>query len=296
MKIGVSRPFADPGVPINDVDLGEIGRLAEHIGFDWLTTGHHTVRPIREEIKGPHTHGVPFYQDPLIGAARATALTTRLEVSTGVLIMPMKHPVDVAKQVASIDAYSNGRFLLGLGTGGASRIEIEASGGRFERRWDYTMESIAVMKGLWTQDAFAFDGDFFQFPEVQMYPRPVSKPHTPILLGGYSDGVLKRVGQHCQGWLPAYAGTRLLALTETDMTGPEHVKQGRAKIMAYAQEAGRDIAHFEIGVILAPGDDSRELRNIYEDAGADRLAFSLPHIESVDDARIALEKIAQNVL
>ncbi len=296
MKIGISRPYADPGVPINDVDMGEIGRLAEQIGFDWLTTGHHTVRPIREEIKGPHTHGVPFYQDPLIGAARATALTTRLEVSTGVLIMPMKHPVDVAKQVASIDAYSNGRFMLGLGTGGASRIEIEASGGSFARRWDYTMESIAVMKGLWTDDAFAFDGEFFQFPEVQMYPRPVSRPHTPILLGGYSDGVLKRVGQHCQGWLPAYAGTRLLSLTETDMTGPEHLKQGRAKIMAHAREAGRDIARFEIGVILAPGDDTRDLRNIYEDAGADRLAFSLPHIESVEDARIALEKIAGNVL
>ncbi|MDE2563164.1 MAG: hypothetical protein KGL48_13045 [Sphingomonadales bacterium] len=70
MKIGVSRPFADPGAPINDIDMGEIGRLAEQTGFDWLTSGHHTVRPLREEIKGPHTHGVPFYQDPLIGAAR----------------------------------------------------------------------------------------------------------------------------------------------------------------------------------------------------------------------------------
>ncbi len=210
--------------------------------------------------------------------------------------MPMKHPIDVAKQVASIDAYSNGRFLLGLGTGGASRIEIEASCGSWERRWDYTMESIAVMKGLWTGDAFAFDGDFFKFPEVQMYPRPVRRPHTPILLGGYSDGVLKRVGQHCQGWLPAYAGKRLLTLSEAGMTGPEHLKQGRAKIVAHAQEAGRDIAHFEIGAILAPSDDSRDLRNIYEDAGAERLAFSLPHIESIEDARIALEKIAGNIL
>jgi len=80
------------------------------------------------------------------------------------------------------------------------------------------------------------------------------------------------------------------------MTGPEHLKQGRAKIMAHAQEAARDLTHFEIGVILAPGDDTRDLRHIYEDAGADRLAFSLPHIESVEDARMALEKIAGNVL
>ncbi len=75
-------------------------------------------------------------------------MTTRLEVAVGVLIMPMLHPVHVAKQVASIDQYSNGRFLLGLGTGGASRQEIELSGGRWAKRWEYTEECIQVMKGL----------------------------------------------------------------------------------------------------------------------------------------------------
>lgn len=120
MKIGLSRPYADPGLPVNDVDMGVVGQLAEQSGFDWLTYGHHTIRPLDEPIIGPHQGGVPLYQDPLIGAARATALTEQLEVCVGVLIMPMKHPVDVAKQVASIDLYSNGRFLLGLGTGGAA--------------------------------------------------------------------------------------------------------------------------------------------------------------------------------
>ena len=296
MKIGLSRPYADPGMPINDVDMGEIGRIAEAAGFSWLSYGHHTVRPLHEEIIGPHKGGVPLYQDPLIGAARATALTEKLEVCTGVLIMPMKHPVDVAKQVASIDAYSGGRFMLGLGTGGGSRLEIESTGGRWDRRWAYTVESIQIMKGLWTQDVFSFKGEFFDIPEVQMYPRPVSRPHTPILLGGFSDAVLKRIGVHCDGWLPAYAGTKLVKLSETDQSGPEHMKAGRAKIEQYAREAGRDIAHFEIGVILSAGDDTRELRNIYEDAGADRIAFSLPHIASLDDARRAIETIAGNVM
>lgn len=296
MKIGLSRPFSDPGIPINDIDMGEVARIAETAGFDWLSYGHHTVRPLFEEIKGPHKGGVPLYQDPLIGAARATAMTTKIEVSTGVLIMPMKHPVDVAKQVASIDAYSGGRFLLGLGTGGGSRIEIETSGGRWDRRWDYTMESIMVMKGLWTEDAFSFKGDFFEFPPVQLYPRPISKPHPPILLGGYSDAVLKRVGTLCDGWLPAYAGTKLLTLNETDETGPEHLQKGRARIHSYALEAGRDVKHFEIGVILGAGDDTRDLRNIYEDAGADRIAFSMPLIKSLDDARRAIESIASNIL
>src|SRR3546814_8787507 len=88
--------------------------------------------------------------------------------------MPMQHPVVVAKQVATIDRYGGGRFALGLGTGGASRLEIELTGGSFERRWDYTMESIAVMKGLWTEDSFTFEGEFFKFPPVSSGPRPLT--------------------------------------------------------------------------------------------------------------------------
>ncbi|MFI5054031.1 MAG: TIGR03619 family F420-dependent LLM class oxidoreductase [Acidimicrobiia bacterium] len=296
MKIGLSRPYADPGFPVNDVDMGAVGQMAEATGFEWLTYGHHTVRPHGEPIVGPHTGGVPLYQDPLIGAARATALTERLEVCVGVLIMPMKHPVDVAKQAASIDLYSDGRFLLGLGTGGASRLEIETSGGNWDRRWAYTVECIEIMKGLWTQDSYAFKGEFFDIPPVLMGPRPARKPHPPILLGGFSERVLKRVGEHAEGWLPAYAGTRLLTLSDTDQTGPEHVKAGRASIERYAREAGREVDHFDIGVILAPGDEHLDLLHVYEDAGVDRIAFSLPPVASVEDARHATERLAEILL
>jgi probable F420-dependent oxidoreductase len=281
---------------VNDVDMGAIGQIAEAAGFEWLTYGHHTVRPLDEPIIGVHAGGVPLYQDPLIGAARATALTSRLEVCVGVLIMPMKHPVDVAKQAASIDLYSNGRLLLGLGTGGASRLEIETSGGQWDRRWAYTVECIQIMKGLWTQDSFVHKGEFFDIPPVLMGPRPARQPHPPVLLGGFSERVLQRVGQYAEGWLPAYAGTRLLTLSESTQTGPEHVKAGRASIERYAHEAGRDVEHFDIGVILAPGDEHLDLLAIYEDAGVDRIAFSLPPIESVEDARRAIEGLAEILL
>jgi probable F420-dependent oxidoreductase len=297
MKIGLSRPYADPGLPLNDVDMGLVGMLAEEAGFDWLSYGHHTIRPLDEPIIGVHMGGVPLYQDPLIGAARATAMTTRLEVCIGVLIMPMKHPVDVAKQAAAIDLYSGGRFILGLGTGGASRLEIEASGGSWDRRWAYTTESIEVMKGLWTQDRFEYHGEFFDLPPVVMGPRPARSPHTPIVLGGFNEAVLRRVGQYCEGWLPAYAGTKLLTLTETDMTGPEHVRQGRVKIERYAEEAGRKVARFDIGVILAAGDENDpDLLKVYEDAGADRIAYSLPMLSSDDDARVAIAQLADKLL
>src|SRR3546814_12230081 len=87
--------------------------MAEEFGFQWVSYGQHTIRPLEEPVQPPH-FGVPLYQDPLIGAARALALTKTLEVSTGVLIMPMQHPVVVAKQVATIDRYGGGRFALGL--------------------------------------------------------------------------------------------------------------------------------------------------------------------------------------
>jgi probable F420-dependent oxidoreductase len=294
MKIGLSRPYADPGLAINDVDMGFVAQVCEEVGFDWLSYGHHTVRPLHEPIIGVHMEGVPLYQDPLIGAARATALTERLEVCIGVLIMPMKHPVDLAKQSAAIDLYSNGRFMLGLGTGGASRLEIEATGGRWDRRWAYTMESVEILKGLWMQDSFEFHGEFFDIPPVVMGPRPARQP--PVYLGGFNDAVLKRVGEHCEGWLPAYAGTKVLALAETDQLGPDHMREGRSKMERYASEAGRDFTDFDIGVILASGDEHGDFLHMYEDAGADRIAYSMPKVSSVAEAREAVEKLAEILL
>ena len=278
MKYGLSRPYGAPGFPTPDVDMGAVCQIAEECGFDWVTYGHHTVRPLDEPVQPPH-YGVPYYQDPLVGAARALAMTKTLEVSTGVLIMPMQHPVNVAKQVATIDCYSGGRFALGLGPG------------RFERRWAYTMESIQIMKGLWTEDRFEFKGEFFDIPPVCMAPRPARKPHTPIWLGGYTDGLLKRVATHCNGWVPAYDGLNIYPFLGIDMTGPEHVRYGRAKLQQLAQEAGRDDARFEVGVIVSPGSDP-DCAKHYEDAGADRFALSLPEIETIDDARRAIETYA----
>lgn len=294
MKIGLGRPHGDPGFPVNDIDMGAIAILAEEFGFTWLSYGHHTVRPLHEPIVGPHQQGVPLYQDPLIGAARATALTRELEIVVGVLIMPMKHPVDVAKQAASIDLYSGGRLLLGLGAGGASRMEIEASGGRWDRRWAYTMESIEVLKGLWGPGGFRFEGEFFSIPEVLLAPKPARDGGPPILLGGFSDLILERVARHADGWLPAYAGTRLIR--GGDQTGPDHLRQGCARLKDYAEQAGRADKRFEIGVCVLHGEHSRDLARRYEDAGADRLALGLPCVRSIEEARREIELIAQAVL
>jgi probable F420-dependent oxidoreductase len=293
MKIGLSRPYEDPGFPVNDVDMGIVGKIAEDCGFQWLTYGHHTVRPLDEPVKPPH-FGVPLYQDPLIGATRALALTKELEVSTGVLIMPMQHPVQVAKQAGCIDLYSDGRFALGLGTGGASQLEIEASGGSFSKRWAYTMECIQIMKGLWTQDRFEFKGQFFDIPPVLMAPRPSRKSGTPVWLGGFSDGVMKRIGEHCDGWVPAYQGLKLLPMYDQSLSGPEHVVHQRAIIEQHAENSGRSKQKFDINVILGPGSEPDCIKH-YEDAEVDRIAFTLPEIASETEARAAIEELASQV-
>jgi probable F420-dependent oxidoreductase len=291
MKIGISRPYADPGHPKPDVDMGLICQFAEKLGFEWACYGHHTVRPLEEPVKPPH-FGVPLYQDPLIGAARALAMTERFEISTAVLIMPMQHPVTVAKQVATIDCYAPGRFKLGLGTGGASRLEIELSGGSFERRWEYTMESIQVMKGLWTEESFTFEGEFFRFPPTLLGPRPATKPHPPVWLGGFSDKVLRRIGEHCEGWLPVYHNDHLAF--GTDQHGPTNARESRAKMHRFAEEAGRTVERFEIAAIMTPESDLDAIWQ-YRDAGVDRIAVTLPEVDTFDEARHALENIARTL-
>jgi probable F420-dependent oxidoreductase len=288
MFIGLSRPMSPPPDPIPDIDMGLVGRAAEEAGFAWISYGHHTVRPLDEAIKGPHQSGVPLFQDQMIGFARATALTSRLVVG-GMCIVPMHHPVGLAKMVASIDQYSGGRVILGIGVGGASQLEIEASGGRWERRWAYTREAVEVMKGLWTQDRFEHDGEFFKIPPVICRPAPARKPHPPLLLGGGSDSVLRRAAEWGDGWFPAYIGAE--GLNE----GPANVREGRRKMEQFANDAHREAKTFEIAAILV-GDITRDLVRRFEDAGTDRIAIMLPTITSIEEGRAAIGEIAEAVL
>lgn len=291
MKIGIGRPMAEPkGGVIPDVDMGLVGKAAEDLGFDWISYGHHTVRPLDEPIRGPHTGGVPMYQDIVVGFARATALTQRLEVASGVAIIPMLHPVVFGKAVASLDLYSGGRVLLGVGVGGASQIEIETSGGVWNKRWAYTAEMIKVMKGLWTSDRFEFEGEYFNIPPVLMNPKPFRRGGPKILLGSsLSDVMMARMMDFGDGWMPAMLGGEGIA------AAPARLREGRARISQWAAEAGRDPAQFEIAAIVL-GDMTRDDIARFRDASCDRVAVMLPNISSIEDARREMGRIAEAVL
>lgn len=305
MKIGISRPPTPP-LPLADIDGALVARHAEEFGFESVFYGEHTIHPVGEEGFGPHAHGVPFFQDTLVMMARASAMTSKITIASGVLLIPQHHPVQLAKHLASLDLYSSGRVLVGASVGW-SRVECELLGGNFDRRWAQTGEAIKIMKRLWHDEVAEYDGEFFKVPPVKLFPKAHTLSGPPVLLGagaqlgkGLTPLSCSRIIEYADGWLPVFLSE------ETIRTGPETVRQGRRQLAEEAQRVGRDPATIQVtvmvrgnqvdGDITKPTMVSRDILREFEDAGADRAVISLPTICSEQDAKDALSQIAEAVL
>jgi alkanesulfonate monooxygenase SsuD/methylene tetrahydromethanopterin reductase-like flavin-dependent oxidoreductase (luciferase family) len=153
VHIGVNRPISPPAYPVPDIDAAVIARHAEALGFESIFYGEHPIRPLDEPgmVVGRYSEGVPLFQDTLVALARASAVTSRIKIGSGVFNLPEHNPILFAKQIASLDLYSKGRVVLGLSVGW-SEIEVTLLGGDFARRWEQTREAIRLMQALWTQD------------------------------------------------------------------------------------------------------------------------------------------------
>jgi len=299
VHIGISRPPTPPH-PIADVDGALVARIAEELGFESIFYGEHPIRPLEGPGYGVHADGVPFFQDTLVMLARASGMTTRITLGSGVFLIPEHHPVLFAKQLASLDFYSGGRLVVGAGVGW-SRVECELLGGNFDRRWAQAREAIQVMKRLWTEETVTYEGEFFTVPPVQLYPQPATRGGPPVLIGGRdSDLTLARVVEFGDGWLPAFV------TPETIADGAATIRGARQRLDRLAQEAGRDPASLQISAIIR-GDQidgdlvpravvGRDVVRRFEDAGVQRVAVSLSTLTSEQDARDALERIAVSVL
>ena len=201
MLIGLAMPL-----PAYTIDPAFMARNAERLGFDSVWYAEHPAVPVESASPFPATGGaIPWtyshFTDPYIALARASAVTTKLKLGTGITLVPQRNPLLLAKEIAALDLHSGGRFIFGIGTGWLKE-EVEMFGGNFPRRWTQTREALDVMKALWTQDAAEFHGEFFDFPPVRSYPKPAQKPHPPIVIGGSAKNVLKRIVDHADGWLP----------------------------------------------------------------------------------------------
>jgi probable F420-dependent oxidoreductase len=247
--------------------------------------GEHPVIPVHSTSPAPGSSGgsIPdFYSrlvDPFVALARASAVTTTLKLGTGITLVPERNPLLLAKEVATLDYFSRGRFLFGIGAGW-NQAETEIMGGNFTHRWTQTREAIEAMKALWAHEAAEYHGTYYDFPLVRSFPRPVQQPHPPILLGGTAQQVFKRIVAYGNGWMP----TR---------STPELIQQGRAILNELAVEAGRDPAAITVLAYIAPTD--RAVLQALVEAGADAAVVRLDG-ESEATALAQLEQIAQKVL
>jgi probable F420-dependent oxidoreductase len=299
VQIGISRPPTPP-YPVPDVDAAVVARHAEALGFESIFYGEHPIRPVGQAGMGVHADGVPFFQDTLVALARISAVTSTIKFGGGVFLFPQHNPVQFAKELASLDFYGGGRLLVGAGIGW-SQVECELLGGHWDRRWAQTRETAQIMRRLWTQDTATYDGEIYQVPPVQLFPRPLSQPHPPILLGARpSERAFARIVDFADGWLPA------LVTPEEMAAGPDTVQAGRRRLDELARAAGRDPASLQITAIVrgpqvdgdvgAAGAVDRGLVEALGAAGADRVLVSLPTLTSESDAEAALGRIADAVL
>ena len=174
-----------------------VARAAEATGFESLWGGEHVVLPDPQAPPSPMAPG-ELILDPLISLAYCAAVTSKVRLGTGIIILPQRNPLVLAKQLASVDALSGGRLIAGLGVG-YLEAEFRALGAPFEDRGRVTDEYLAAMRAIWTDAKPSYRGRFVSFADVQAHPQPVQRP-LPIVIGGRTPPAFRRAVQHGNGW------------------------------------------------------------------------------------------------
>jgi probable F420-dependent oxidoreductase len=203
-----------------------------------------------------------------------------MKLGTGITLVPERNPLLLAKEISTLDLFSGGRFLFGIGTGW-HREETTIMGGDFDHRWTQTREAILVTKELWSKAEAEYHGKYYDLPPVRSYPKPAQKPHPPVILGGHARSVLERIVEWGDGWLPNRAT-------------PKDVEAARAKLDTLAKSAGRDPSSITISAFGQPAD--RDLARQFHDAGAARVIVRPPTANTEAEMKTELEKIANAVL
>jgi probable F420-dependent oxidoreductase len=209
MKFGLmyanGGPFAYPQM------LTHLAQTAERVGVESLWTVEHVVIPVGYKSTYPYDPSgkIPMpaqmpIPDPLSWLAYTAAVTKTIKLATGILILPQRHPLYVAKEVASLDVLSNGRVILGIGVGWLEE-EFQALGIPFEERAGRTAEAVRAMRTLWKDEAQPFKGKYYAWGAVESHPKPVQKPGVPIVVGGHTELAARRAARYGDGFFPGVA-------------------------------------------------------------------------------------------
>lgn len=244
MKFGIIPPYAV--APVESPELAvAFAQLAEEYGFESLWVVEHVVTPVEYESvypydpsgRTPFTAQVP-QPDPLLWLSHVAAVTKRIRLATGVLILPQRNPLILAKELATLDRLSGGRAEIGIGIGWV-REEAEALGTDFDNRGRRCDEYIEVMRALWREPVASFHGEFVRFDGVVSEPRPVQPGGIPIIVGGHSKSAARRAGRLGDGFYPLGVS-------------PHRLAELRGAMAEAARESGRDPQSIPITCVGLP--------------------------------------------
>ena len=273
MKIGICMFLTE-----YTIGVCEFARAVEERGFESLWVPEHTHIPLGAGALLPNGDPLPReycrIPDPFVTLAAAAAVTNSLLLGTGIAIITERDTISTAKEVASLDQVSNGRFLFGIGAGW-NAPEMRNHGTVYETRFEKLPEQVLAMKELWTQEEAQYHGKFVDFDPVWSWPKPVQRPHPPILLGGKTRHTRQRVVDFCDGWMP-------LAFLSDDLMAEY------ADLEQRAIRAGRDLDSISV-TIWGPQPDRPALEP-YAERGFDRVILHLPSTDREKTFRI-LEKL-----
>lgn len=275
MHVGILMFVTERSLPVT-----ELAAACEERGIESLWVPEHPVVPT-----GPHTPYAlsddgklprPYQElpDPFAILSAAAAVTRTLRLGTGICLVPERHPIHTAVQVATLDWLSGGRALFGIGAGWL-REEMDLFGDTFEHRFAFMKDAVAAMRLLWTGEPASYEGRYVSFSGALCRPAPVQRPHPPVIIGGMGPGVKKRVATYGDGWMPI-------------ATSPADLAAAKREIAAMARERGRDPERITYTVMTGapPGLERPVLEMMpgadvyaaYADAGADRLVISMPTV------------------
>jgi probable F420-dependent oxidoreductase len=283
MKIGLLHTFTD-----YSARPAAFARKAEGLGFESLWVPEHPILPVNVGTAFPGGGPIPpvYSQmcDPFVALSMAAAVTSKLRLATGICLVPERNPLMTAKEIATLDSFSGGRFMFGIGARWL-REESELLGVDFPHRWTQTAEYVAAMRELWSKPEASFDGRYVKFPAVRCNPRPVQQPGPPVFIGSLDKGALKRVAKWGDGWCPIRIGAADL-------------KKGLEQLRRECEAIGRDFRKLEItlmGILASDLVQARDELARIEEAGAARFVVAA-NLLKPEKFESELTRIAQSCL
>ena len=254
-------------VPVHPPELASVARRAEELGFESLWVGEHVVTPweLSERYPGP-TGKPPFLPDsrfvePFAALSHLAAVTNRVKLGTGVLVLPLHSPFHLARAIATTDVLSGGRLLLGLGAGWMVD-EFDITHEEWSNRGARMDEALVVLDTLWNEERATHDGPYYPFPAVGFEPKPVQRPHPPFLIGGGSPAALRRAARVGDGWYGT-GGT------------PEAIAPLLTEVHRRRADLGRDHLPFDVTVSTGWGVGfDGDVTKAYEDLGVHRIVVT----------------------